>query len=154
MKKPLLLAAAALVVLAAAAALVWGAKEAQAPTLTHHLNADAYPLYGALTWGGEQATSSFGMQGYRVISQPVSNINDIASVTQPFSDYYAQKLAALGWTVDSALAAGGPGADLTAYQKGSDYILVNYQTDFKGTPPNAPVQCPCDVTFSVFSGSQ
>lgn len=120
----------------------------------NHLNADAYPLYSGLSWGAEQSAVIEKLSGYEAISAPITNITDLSAVSAPFDAYYKNKLEAAGWTVDNALAAGGPGASITAYKKGSEYIVVSYTTKFNGGGPDEPEQCPCDISFSVFSGTK
>jgi hypothetical protein len=120
-------------------------------TTTSHLSSDVYPLYTGVTWGGEQQGSLESLSGYGVNSVPVTNVTDLATVFTPFDRYYANKLLGAGWTIDNSRAADGPGSSITAYQKGGKYIFVSHNAVFKGTLPNQPVQCPCDVTLSVFT---
>ncbi|MCX6786652.1 MAG: hypothetical protein NTU85_02455 [Candidatus Kaiserbacteria bacterium] len=123
--------------------------------VTQRLNADAYPLYSGLSWGPEQPKVYEKMlSGYEVVSAPIENITDLSAVSSPFDAYYKTKLEAADWAVDNALAAGGPGASITGYKKGSEYIVISYTTKFKGGGPNEPVRCPCDISFSVFSGTK
>jgi len=119
-----------------------------------HLSADAYPLYSGVSWGAEQPKVDMGITGYAVSSVPVENISNITALTQPFEQYYAAKLKAAGWSEDIAKAAGGPGASITAYTKGNEYIVTSFSTKFTGGAANEPVQCPCDTTLSVFSGTK
>ena len=121
---------------------------ATAPQLT----ADAYPLYAGATWGTEQSKIDMGITGYKISATPVENISNIAGVTQPFEKYYADKLKAAGWAEEPSLAADGPGASITAYRKGNEFIVISFSTDFKGGGKDEPVQCPCNTTLSVFSG--
>lgn len=123
--------------------------------------ADAYPLYAGLTWGDKKAaTVNPGEQnvphavvGIEVSSESVTDITDLSAVSMPFDSYYKKKLAALGWTEDQTLAAGGPGAEITGYRKGENYIILSYASVFKNVGPNVPETCPCDMTFGVFAGS-
>ena len=119
-----------------------------------HLSADVYPLYSGASWGAEQPKTDMGITGYEVRATPVENISNIAAVSQPFEKYYADKLKAAGWTEDLSMAAGGPGASVTAYKKGNQYIVVSFSTAFHGGGANEPVQCPCDTTLSIFSGTK
>jgi hypothetical protein len=123
-------------------------------SVVQHLNADAYPLYSELSWGAEQPGTIENLSGYETISAPITNITDLSAVSQPFDAYYKNKLETAGWTVDNSLAAGGPGDSITGYKKGNDYILYGYTTKFKDIKPNEPEQCPCDISFSVFSGTK
>ncbi|HUD02482.1 MAG TPA: hypothetical protein VMR46_00475 [Candidatus Paceibacterota bacterium] len=122
---------------------------------------DIYPLPPGFTWGGKGvATISQGgsatstLVGIQIESEPILNITDLSAKTLPFDAYYKQKLAAAGWSVDNALAAGGPGAEITGYTKGAEYIVLQFSSVFKNTPQNSPETCPCDMTFSVFGGSK
>lgn len=115
------------------------------------LSADAYPLYPGLNWGAPHAATMDVFSGYAVDSAPITDIYDLTVPSQPFEHYWSQKLQGEGYSVDNMLAASGPGANNIAYKKGSEYIIVSYHTVFKGTPPNSPVQCPCDITFTVFT---
>jgi hypothetical protein len=144
---------------------VWWSKSAVAPVpvtpvvpvvlAAKHLAADVYPLYAGIAWGEEVATTTdFGLAGYRVMSVPVRGITDLAAVSTPFEKYYAAKLAPLGWRKNIQMEAGGPGASIMGYQKGSDYIVVSYSSVFHAGGANEPEQCPCDITLSVFSGTK
>jgi|SRR5579862_6207785 len=116
---------------------------------------DVYPLYANLTWTAEQPkTMTLGtltLTGIQAVSQPVANVTDLAAIFKPFEAYYANKLQAAGWSVNTSLAAAGPGAATTVYTKGQSYAVVGYSTNFKGGGANAPAQCPCDITLSVFT---
>jgi hypothetical protein len=119
--------------------------------ITKNLAEDIYPLYSNLSWGSEHQKIFETFSGYEVISTPIVNISDLSAVSVPFDTYYRNKLRAAGWVEDSSLAAGGPGSEITAYRKGQGLIITSFHTDFKGGATNEPVQCPCDITFSVFS---
>jgi membrane-bound inhibitor of C-type lysozyme len=116
------------------------------------LNADVYPLYENLSWQGEGVGEYGDMNGYMVVSEPIPNITDIAAITQPFEKYYADQLIRQGWEEDISMAAGGPGSAVIAYKKGSEYIILQYTSEFGVNNENEPAQCPCSVQFSVFSG--
>lgn len=116
------------------------------------LHADVYPLYVGAQWGDEYEKLFTEIRGDEIASIPIKNITDLSAVFVPFDAYYKDKLSALGWIEDQSLAAGGPGSSLTAYKKGDHYIMVGYSTVFRGGAKNEPVQCPCDITFTVFSG--
>jgi len=122
-------------------------------TTNENLLPDVYPLYPGISWGSEEATTYEQFSGYQVTSAIQPNVTDLASLFQPFEEYYAKKLSDAGWSVDNALAAGGPGSEITAYKKGDDEIIVSYSSLFNMKSPNAPAQCPCEVTLKVFSGS-
>ncbi|CAN5755382.1 hypothetical protein BH11PAT2_BH11PAT2_02170 [soil metagenome] len=118
------------------------------------LSADAYPLYPGAKWGVVATATKDSFVGHETVAEPVKNITNISSVSQPFENYYKQKLTASGWIVDNDFAAGGPGASITAYRKGAEYILTQLSTVFKAGGQNEPAQCPCDVTLSLFSGER
>lgn len=117
------------------------------------LNMDVYPLYSGLVWGSELTDTFAGMDGYSVQSDSLTDIVDIAAVTQPFEKYYADLLIEEGWTEDISMAAGGPGSAIIAYKKGSEYIILQYTSAFGVNNENEPAQCPCEVTFKIFSVS-
>ena len=119
------------------------------------LNADVYPLYSGATWGQAEATTSpdYG-QVVEVQSVPVTNTSDISAVSTPFTKYYDDKLTAAGWTPDVSREAGGPGAEISVYTKGDQFIVVMFSSLFHVMPADAPEQCPCDVTLSLMSGTQ
>jgi len=117
------------------------------------LTADVYPLYADLSWQGERVDIYADMEGYSVTSALLTDITDINAVTQPFETYYTDLLTNKGWSEDITMAAGGPGAAVTAYKKGREYIVLQYQSEFGVQNASAPAECPCEVTFSIFSGS-
>lgn len=122
----------------------------QAPAL----DAVVYPLYSGVTWGVPYAHVSSQGSGFAVDAAPVTDTNNIAAISTPFTTYYHDKLTAAGWTQDMNEEAGGPGAEVSVYRKGDQFVVVSFNTTFKGTQPNQPVQCPCDVTLSLMSGVQ
>ena len=116
------------------------------------LTEDVYPLYTNLVWGTPSPTTTLSFGGYEAVSQPIKNISNLSAVFMPFEAYYKQKLEALGWSVDTSLAADGPGSSVTVYQKSGAYVVLSYNTVFNGGSANGPATCPCDVSFSVFTG--
>lgn len=110
------------------------------------------PLYKGVNWGSAYATSIEDIQGVAATSSAGTNIDNIAAVTTPFSDYYRSKLKADGWEDDLSHEAGGAGSTIDAYKKGDQLIFISFNTKFKGTQPDEPVSCPCDVTLQVFEG--
>jgi hypothetical protein len=76
---------------------------------------------------------------------------DPGSIFTPFDNYYASKLAALGWQVDNAVAAGGHTGGQTGYRKDGKLILINFDIVYHTVTDTAPSECPCDVTLSLFS---
>ncbi len=141
----------------AAAPALEAPHEAAATTTAPLLAAAAYPLYDGVSWAPPEAfTFSFmgsTTPGVSVDSVPVMDTMDPASVFSPFEKYYADKLAADGWTVDNALAAGGHTGGQTAYRKGTALILTNFHITYHTVPADAPSECPCDVTVSLFSSA-
>jgi len=73
------------------------------------------------------------------------------SIFTPFESYYDAKLKALGWSVANDLAAGGHVGGQTGYRKGGSVILTRFHIDYQTKPANAPSECPCTVTLSLFS---
>lgn len=115
-------------------------------------DARLYPQDMSVTWGPITATTAMGMAGSVATAVLATDTDNIAAASRPLMDYYARFLTSDGWTVDNSKAAGGPGAEIVAYQKGNEYVIVSLKTVFKGGGENEPVQCPCDVSLSVFSG--
>ena len=125
---------------------------------------NVYPLASGITWGdmkfatttiptGSQNAQSV-LAGIEISSQPILNITDLSTSSLPFANYYKKKLAAAGWAVDNAIAAGGPGAEIIGYKKGNDYIILTYSSVFKNDGGGvAPESCPCNMTFSIFAGT-
>lgn len=126
-------------------------------TATSSLNADVYPLYSGASWqAATAATTDFSTttsRGYKITSTPSATTSDISSVTTSFTNYYDKKLKAAGWSEDISLDADGPGASQRVYKKGAGVISISFSTNFLGTQPNAPVQCPCIVSLSIFSSN-
>jgi hypothetical protein len=130
-------------------------------TRTHHLNADLYPLYSGISWGNEKAatttmrlkTTTFPINGYKITSQTINGITNIAAITTPFTDYYRQKLLAAGWKQNIYMEAGRPGSEIEGYIKGNNSITIEFDSVFTVKNPNEPEQCPCNTTLSIFSGS-
>jgi hypothetical protein len=134
-----------------------------AGTVLYDTPSDIHPLPSGITWNAAQAATvlpgdenvSAPLVGIKIVSQPITNITDLATPSTPFENYYKAKLAAAGWTVDNALAAGGPGADIVGYKKGNNYIILEYTSVFKNNGGgNSPETCPCDLTFSIFAGTE
>jgi|SRR3989344_5819058 len=119
------------------------------------LNADVYPLYTGATWGQAAATTSPDYDQITVVqSVPFTDVTNIAEKSTPFEEYYDDKLTAAGWVPDDMRAASGPGANITYYTKGDQFIVVFFHSDFKVKNPDAPSECPCDVQFSLISGAR
>ena len=145
-------------VVVAAGGWYWYAKQYSgtvAQGITLRLNADVYPLYTGATWGEAAATTSPDYDQITVVqSVPFTDVTNIAEKSTPFEEYYDDKLTAAGWVPDDMRAASGPGANITYYAKGDQFIVVFYHSDFKVKNPDAPSECPCDVQFSLISGTQ
>lgn len=151
-----------LVFIIIAAAGAWyflAAQHAAAPTQAPQarLSADLYPLFSGISWSEPvpQSTTigTSTASGALITSATSTNTMNPGAIFAPFNDYYDQKLKALGWQVANDLAAGGPMGGVAGYRKGSGIILVSYQILYHDTPANAPSQCPCSVTLSLFSSN-
>jgi len=114
-----------------------------------------YPLYSDANWEVPKAeTVTIGTSTYSgasVSSVPVTGTMDPGSIFTPFLNYYDSKLKALGWKVDNYLAAGGHVGGQTGYRKADGLILVRFSFLYHTVAEAAPSECPCDVTFSLFS---
>lgn len=148
MKKTVFIVVVVGVVIGFGAFMLFG--RTQLPTA---LNQDLYPLYSGVSWGEIKSASVDGAVGYEALSEPILNINNIAASSTPFTDYYRNKLTAAGWTQDMSREAGGPGAEVSVYTKGNEFVIVSFHTNFHTKPTNAPEQCPCDLQFSLISGA-
>ncbi len=132
----------------------WYAGQPQ-QSMRAQLNADIYPLYSSATWETAVATTSpeYG-QVVQVQSAPFADTTNIAAISTPFTQYYNDKLTAAGWTQDMSREAGGPGAEVSFYTKGDQFVKVSFHSVFKVNNPDAPSECPCDVSFTLVSGTQ
>lgn len=121
------------------------------------LSQDLYPLYSGATWNAPEPESvtigSTTLTGASVSSVPVTDTMDPGSIFTPFEEYYASKLAALGYAVDNYLAAGGHVGGQTGYRKGGTTILTRFHIDYHTVSSTSPSTCPCDVTLSLFSSA-
>jgi hypothetical protein len=131
-------------------------------TTLYDTPSDIYPLPSGIAWNAAHAATVLPgdenvpapLAGIKITSQPITNITDLSALSTPFENYYKKKLAAAGWTVDSSLAAGGPGAEIDGYKKGNDYIILQFTSVFKNNGGgNSPETCPCDLAFSIFAGT-
>ncbi len=117
--------------------------------------ADLYPLYSGVSWGRLEATTSPDYGAVAILqSSPFVGITNIASKSSPFTQYYHDKLIAAGWAQDMMREAGGPGAEISVYTKGDQFIVISFSSLFHVRQPDAPEQCPCDVQFTLMSGLQ
>lgn len=125
-------------------------------TILHpKLHTDLYPLYGGVEWDVPEAeTVTVGAAAYEgasVSSFAIPAGMDPASIFMPFERYYENKLQASGWTVANDLAAGGHVGGQTGYRKGESIMLTRFHIEYHTAPADAPSECPCDVTLSLFS---
>jgi hypothetical protein len=131
--------------------LVENGSLAEAPTLA----ADLYPLYSGVSWGPVTATTSPDYGAVAATqSTPFADITDIASKSTPFTQYYHDKLISAGWVQDVSREAGGPGAEVSVYTKGDQFVVISFHSLFHVQQPDAPEECPCDVQFTLMSGFQ
>ena len=131
-------------------------EESQPFAITHpNLAPDLYPLYPGANWNRSQVESfligTTTYSGARMESAPLDADMDPGNIITPFENYYAKLLMGRGWSVANDLAAGGHVGGQTGYRKGSDVILTRFSINYQNKPEDAPSECPCDVTLSVFS---
>lgn len=119
------------------------------------LASDLYPLYEKTHWETPKAESvtigTTTLSGTSVTSATINAQMDPSSVFSPFDTYYDKKLQAAGWSVADDLAAGGHTGGQTGYRKGDAVILTRFDIQYKNQPDDAPSECPCTVTLSIFS---
>ncbi len=135
----------------------WQSKQSSTPPDMKHqvLSEDLYPLYNGTSWnasGDESfAIGNTTFSGASIKSATIADTMDPGSIFTPFESYYDQKLKALGWQTTNDLAAGGHVGGQTGYRKNASIILTRFQIVYHSVPDNAPSECPCDVTLSLFS---
>lgn len=116
---------------------------------------DLYPLYADVEWNkAETEKVTIGTttySGVSVTSATVDADTNPAAIFTPFTDYYDTLLRGRGWHIANNLAAGGHTGGQIGYQNGPGTILVRYTITYEKKPENAPSECPCDVSFSLFS---
>lgn len=127
-------------------------------TITHPvLSPDLLRLYPGETWSATEAqdvtVGTTTYTGALVTAAAASDTMDPAATFTPFEQYYDKKLRGLGWSVANDLAAGGHTGGQTGYRKGTSVILVGFNIAYHSVPKNAPSECPCDVTLSLFSSN-
>lgn len=130
--------------------------ESQPFTITHpDLVADLFPLYPDANWSKSQVESfligTTTYSGASITSAPIDAGMDPGSVIAPFENYYAKLLKERGWRIAHDLAAGGHVGGQTGYRKEDSVILTRFSIEYHLKPDNAPSECPCDVTLSLFS---
>ena len=125
-------------------------------TLMHpRLAIDLYPLYTDASWNKSQVerftigTTTYS--GASMTSAPIDAGNNPASVITPFENYFDKLLKSHVWHVANDLAAGVHVGGQTGYRNGSGVILTRFSIDYQNKPENAPSECPCTVTLSLFS---
>lgn len=129
------------------------------PVTTHPKISQAlYPLYINVEWQDAQ-TENFVIgtttySGTSIASVPVLNTMDPGSIFTPFQNYYNQKLKTLDWKTANDLEAGGHTGGQSSYHKNGETILTRFHIDYHAQPENAPSECPCDVTLSLFSAGE
>jgi hypothetical protein len=116
---------------------------------------DLYPLYTGASWNSPEAQSvtigTTTYEGVNMTSAPIgAGMNPGAAFT-PFLNYYDALLKSHGWHSANDLAAGGHVGSQAGYRNGSGTILVGFHIDYQTRPENAPSECPCTVTLSLFS---
>lgn len=125
-------------------------------TIAHpKLAIDLYPLYVGAAWN-KSVVESFTIgtttySGASMASSPIDADMSPASVITPFENYYDKLLKERGWNVANNLAAGGHVGGQTGYHNGSGIILTRFHIEYKNQYENAPSECPCNVTLSLFS---
>lgn len=116
---------------------------------------DVYPLYPDVDWQSTVVENFvIGTTTYSSVSissQLIFTGMNPGSIFTAFERYYDKKLKALGWQIANDLAAGGHVGGQTGYRKGNNVILTRFQINYQTKPENAPTECPCDVTLSLFS---
>jgi len=125
-------------------------------TITHpKLAIDLYPLYGGASWGASEVEeATIGTTTYRGASMSSATIDagtDPGAAFTPFTGYYDKLLKERGWHIANDLAAGGHTGGQVGYRNGPGTILVGFHIDYQSRPANAPSECPCSVTLSLFS---
>jgi hypothetical protein len=130
--------------------------ESMSFTIAHpKLAIDLYPLYSGASWNASEVEeATIGTTTYRGASMTSATIdagmNPGAAFT-PFTDYYDKLMKEHGWHVANDLAAGGHTGGQVGYRNGPGIILVGFHIDYQVRPANAPSECPCSVTLSLFS---
>lgn len=127
------------------------------PFMMRHskLSTDAYPLYPDADWQtAEVEQFTIGSTIYKGTGVTTTSIHanmNPAEIFEPFEQYYKEKLTPLGWTIANDLAAGGHTGGQTGYRKDGQIILTRFSINYQNIPDDAPSECPCDVTLSIFS---
>ena len=116
-------------------------------------------VYPAFAWHDAVATtttitengSSTALTGTAIVSLDIGHVNDVADAAAPFTEFYNDKLTSTGWTEDKNLDADGPASSSRTYRKGNQVTIVSY-TSVMTAQAGSPSTCPCDMTFTVFTG--
>jgi len=156
------IASAVILVIAVAIGVAYLTHSQTPPAADEVLHA-AYPLYAqGITWQDEAPLSvpphiatnptDQTIVGNVVSSLPTATTTNIASITEPFRDFYDKILVANGWSITPKYEAGGPGSAAWGYTKGNNVLIFNYQSTFLNQQPNQPEQCPCTIEFSILGG--
>jgi len=124
----------------------------------------AYPLYAqGIVWNDEVPLSvpprvatnptDQTIIGNVVTSIPTATTTNVASVTEPFRDFYDKALIANGWSIAPKYQADGPGSSVWGYTKDQNILIFSYQSTFLDQKPDQPVRCPCTLQFSILGGT-
>lgn len=112
-------------------------------------------LYSGLKWEApiqqRRNISNQEVPGFEYSSATVKNVSDISKETEPFREFYKRKLKLEGWQEDLNLSADGPGSSEWGYKKGPDWIILSYLSESENKSDEAGFQCPCQVSFKVFT---
>lgn len=122
--------------------------------ISNYLNKDLYPLYSNLSWEKEENyyDKHYKISGYKIISKNISN-EEYYKFEESFYNYYNKKLVSLGWFPDSKYQADGAGSSVLGYTKGDNIIILSHSSQSINPVDNQPFDCPCNMTFSIFSGN-
>ncbi|MDO8510391.1 MAG: hypothetical protein Q7S15_02090 [bacterium] len=123
------------------------------------LLSEVQPLYNGVQWYPSSEASlnagDYGLQkalvGFRIVSEPITNIDDYSQVVVPFYEFYDNQLMKKGWSEAGALTADGPSGSVWGYSKGGMHIILESMAK-QIIVADGPFSCPCDVTLSIFVG--
>ena len=126
------------------------------PLFDGKLVSDVYPMYGDISWEAEEKVvkelQDQKFSGYEKKSKKIEGVSNLAEVFGPFQQYYSDKLITSGWVQNINYSADGPGSSLWVYEKEGKYIIFSYHSTAVNKALNAPMSCPCDMEFSIFTG--
>ena len=119
-----------------------------------------YPLFSKISWNNasQQTLNVFGLNlsGFEMVSIPVSDSDNKnnSQLAGAFRSYYEKKLIADGWTKEKDWLADGPASETQGYRKGKEVIIISNDTREINQNTNEPFSCPCNMTLSIFYGTQ